>query len=57
MDLRKAIEDLRSEKARLDRAIAALEELQGIPTGATLKTKSRREKSLKPTPSEEARQG
>ena len=42
MDLRKTIEDLHRQKERLDRTIAALEELQGVVTGAAVKRSSGR---------------
>jgi hypothetical protein len=41
MDLQKTIQELHREKERLERAISALEELQGVLTGAAFKTKSR----------------
>ena len=41
MDLQKTIQDLHREKERLDRAIAALEELQGVVTSAVFESRSR----------------
>ena len=52
MDLRKTIEALHREKEKLDRAILALEELQGVVPGAAPKTKRRRRKVLKQRSSE-----
>jgi hypothetical protein len=57
MDLRKTIEDLHRQKERLDRTIAALEELQGVVTGAVFKTKCRSDRKLqKPKSSENIRE-
>jgi hypothetical protein len=42
MDLRKTIQDLQHEREMLDRAIAALEELQGAVTVAEPKCRSRK---------------
>ena len=46
MDLQKTIQDLHREKERLERAIEALEKLQGVLTGAEFKTKSRNGRKL-----------